>query len=1010
MGGLLGDQVEKLSLGELELLILSASLHDLGMVYDDEEIDRYYKDELECRAFLEECAPDLLGCPANEWPEDTRKWFLRKLHPFRIPEILQKQFWRELFDERPLDAIPERCIIAVCQAHGENGATLKFNHNLEYLDASLADPLFCALLLRLSDLLDFDDTRAPRTLYGYVLKNDTSRKEWDKHRASAGFTYHITPSTDLLPYKANCCNPGIEHAVQEFLDWIDEELDNCAEMKKCCRLDWQRDFPFPRAISRKEIESNGYMSGDFKMTMDQEQILKVLSGDSLYDNNTVFVRELLQNAIDATLLRDKIDPNFSIENARIDFWEWTDAEGNTWFRIDDQGTGMTLGMLQRYFLKVGNSYYNSKELTRDLRVHGQESDYHAISRFGVGFLSCFLCAEYVEISTLYFDAEKNRRELGVFETYPVIRHGLRLQITGLSGYYTLKCQAQRHLADTFLPAPPQLDALIDVLKETEISGYRSKPGTSIAVRLNPGKIGAVDLRKEVEKYLCLSTLKVYYNGERVGRTYHEFMKDIHSLAGKKEYGLSEIEKEKFDAVFPFLAGQYPKILMSVLPLDTQEYRILQGLSGVLIKYDLKFGVKPEWRVKDQSYRLEHAFYCDNDSVHVTIYPENSKTNGGNWSELERKYSFQDLSELVSVFEKFSACPSVDQIKAAWLPFEAEEDLHDMWISWINHSQMSMYIDLKQSGVPLLNGLSRNNNCHKVVYTYNGVFHGSFGDSRYRYKGDALLLFEHDLRPETPISRNNVVAMPLKETVTEAALMYSFGYDDDDHFTSIRGWNDAPLKKWHQLRTEEMGAWAERILGGFFKEKMDLLRQGTTLEGKEYSFSISSNRNFANSERVMEKYLCSVLQDTYNMTIFYDNTHIQAISFIEKEMSVEDNQYDLFPPMMFCKAANHKSRQYLCCADHNFRHAITADHPYAVWLVRHAIVLSQHFPRHFRQIVSCLRDKHSDAIIKECNSIREQLILLAQRQRKNLGDIPQLCENDFWYTDWMIEDMNAVNGV
>ncbi len=40
MGGLLGDQISKLTVGEMELLILAASLHDLGMAYQDEEKQR----------------------------------------------------------------------------------------------------------------------------------------------------------------------------------------------------------------------------------------------------------------------------------------------------------------------------------------------------------------------------------------------------------------------------------------------------------------------------------------------------------------------------------------------------------------------------------------------------------------------------------------------------------------------------------------------------------------------------------------------------------------------------------------------------------------------------------------------------------------------------------------------------------------------------------------------------------------------------------------------------------
>lgn len=450
---------------------------------------------------------------------DIQRWYLRTLHPFRLPGVLQNKTWKELFDRCPLEVVPKRCMIAVCQAHGENPAELLHNKDLDYLSANNADPLFCALLLRLGDLLDFDDTRAPRILYSYVTCNDKSRAEWDKHQASAGFRYPASPFMGDLPYKARCTNPGVEHAVRDFLDWIDEELTSCIKLQKHCRTDWQREFPFPRAVLRDEIESEGYMSGDFCLTMDQAQILKLLTGENLYDDTDVFIRELLQNAIDATLLRSEMQPDFIPEKARIDLWEWNDKEGNIWFRIDDQGTGMTLGMLQRYFLKVGNSYYNSREMERDLREHGRTKKYHGISCFGIGFLSCFLCGNYAEVSTLYFDADKNRREEAVYESYQTIHYGLRLQVTGLKGYYTLTNQAKHHRADGSLPVPSGYNS--DVLGNIERDGYRAQPGTSIAIRFEAGKLGALNLHDATEKYLCGSRVPVNYNNERIGQTYED---------------------------------------------------------------------------------------------------------------------------------------------------------------------------------------------------------------------------------------------------------------------------------------------------------------------------------------------------------------------------------------------------------------------------------------------------------------------------------------------------------
>lgn len=130
--------------------------------------------------------------------------------------VLQSEAWKELFACCPQEVVPKRCILAVCKAHGENPQEFTHNRDLKHLAANDADPLFCVLLLRLCDLLDFNDTRAPKVLYRYVACNDKSRAEWDKHQASAGFHFPASPSINNLPYKAICTNPGVEHAVRDF--------------------------------------------------------------------------------------------------------------------------------------------------------------------------------------------------------------------------------------------------------------------------------------------------------------------------------------------------------------------------------------------------------------------------------------------------------------------------------------------------------------------------------------------------------------------------------------------------------------------------------------------------------------------------------------------------------------------------------------------------------------------------------------------------------------------------
>ncbi len=960
MGGVLGNQVSQLTVGEMELLILAASLHDLGMVYTEEEKRRHFQNAEACGKFLREYCPEYLDCPAEDWTEDIRQWYLRTLHPFRIPEVLQNEVWKDLFAGCPQEVIPKRYILAVCKAHGENPQDFSRNRDLEYLAANDADPLFCAILLRLCDLLDFDDTRAPKVLYGYASCNEKSRAEWDKHQASAGFRYPATPSTDDLPYKAICTNPGVEHAVRDFLDWIDDELGNCIRLQKYCRTSWQKEFPFPRAVLRKEIESDGYMSGDFCMTMEQTQVLKLLTGEKLYDNSDVFVRELLQNAIDATLLRGKMEPGFIPEHSRIDIWEWSDKEGNIWFRMDDQGTGMTLGMLKRYFLKVGNSYYTSREMERDLRDHGQTEKYNGISRFGIGFLSCFLCGDYAEVSTLYFDSNKNRREEAISETYQTVHYGLRLQVTGLSGYYTLKNQAQQHETDG---AMPMTDSYVAGRgQEYERDGYRVKAGTSIAIRLTPGKLGALSLRGAVEKYLCGARVPVYYNNKRIGQTYEEVMETAHEMAGEKFYELSEKMKEEFDRTFPAVRGQYPRIVMTMVPLDTEEDYVLPGVSGVLVEYEVRFEKIPEWQVKDQKYVVEGHVKEEEDTLYVSldsICVNEIGRIGYRWEEVEGDYG-EAAATLEAEFGKYSECPREEQLGEIWSTFMGGMNLYEMWVSYHKFQQKgTLEFLLEKSGCPSAYALNFGRQFERLRCVYQGVAAGGMlGSYSSTYSRAGILFLENEWRPETAISRSDITRVPLIvlvliEGILNKYQMHDYSFD----FTSRLYNKNYSLKEWRKIRIPELNKWMNLNRKAFLAERMNFLRKPleTITADRRYRYVHEYSDTI-----ILNSYWNAYFQDYYHMTINYEEG--QSISFCEKSETETESALDLFPSMLYCKAANDRSRQYICADDRFWRKGITVDHPFVKWLLENAFLLNQYYQRQFQQIVDCLCNESGKHIL------------------------------------------------
>lgn len=743
MAGLLGSWIDRLTVSEAELLLLAAALHDIGMIYTlEDEVDSN-----RLRHYTEELRPKLRGKAWAKWEERDKTDFLRWLHPFRVDAVLEQPEWRKYFEERVeqhINGVPERVIIAVCQAHGETPEWVreqasKENGNLSYLSASEIDPLFCAILLRLADILDFDDSRAPLILFPYAQNNEKSVEEWKKHRGSWGFTFPSDgPNTNDLPYKALFTDANIERAARRFLDWIDTELYRSRSLIHFCNNRW-KEFPFPFQVDRREIQSKGYDYGDFRVSMDQEKILELLTGEHLYSDRSVFVRELLQNAIDATLLRAKMDPPFGAklnsDAARIELWEWTDEQGELWFRIDDNGTGMTRGMLEKYFLKAGNSYYESEELKRDL----EGGSFTGISRFGIGFLSCFLCGKDAQLSTLYCKPEKNRLEAEREPGRRIDREkfGLRLDVTGLNGFFTLRNQALRDNRPKPLPTPSP--AALHPDPQQEQNGYRTAPGTSIAIRLDPGLLGAKDLQKVAEHWVCYPRMPIYYNGKRIGLTHNELLDIARKEQGILDHELSANDKKCFDKWAPELAGRYPFIRERIELFEGSKFPGLPSMTIILSTMSLVFSV--------DNYQT--------DGKTIFLYQDDST------------FSNAPLICMECIDGKYN---------------------HDLSISPSSDSRMLRYGKLGGQRYSYRGILSNNN-----AYPYELV--------------EWLILDESEERPEMRLDRSCINDLPLISTAVLEIWANKYNIDSDTFFKSIVT-RKARLSLWRNVNTETFRCWVE----------------------------------------------------------------------------------------------------------------------------------------------------------------------------------------------------------
>lgn len=127
-------------------------------------------------------------------------------------------------------------------------------------------------------------------------------------------------------------------------------------------------------------------------------LLKILA-EHLYSTKKVAVRELIQNAQDSTVRRAS-ESRGRFYKPRIDIMTVPDEDK---LIIMDNGSGMTEDEIITYLTTIGNSY--TRELGDKLEFLSPEQASQLIGQFGLGFLSAFLIASDVTLTTRSYKAD-----------------------------------------------------------------------------------------------------------------------------------------------------------------------------------------------------------------------------------------------------------------------------------------------------------------------------------------------------------------------------------------------------------------------------------------------------------------------------------------------------------------------------------------------------------------------------------------------------------------------------
>lgn len=569
---LLGNRKDELTRDECAMLLMAACCHDIGMSTTEKEKE-YLRSCPDCmQVYLNRHPSDYINAYQNDFGREAvitdaiLQHYIRSNHHKRINEHLQLIDWpKSLGRSISIDEL-----IAVCQSHGEDTDSVLLLQS-KYSSSDL-DICLCAVLLRLGDILDFDFTRAPNTLYSYIdfehLESEEYKKshlEWRKHLSSGGFTFKQNEQRTLL-YRANCPNIQVEKAITAYLDWVDEELTACGKMIRFMEVHWHS-LILPGKVERR-ITATGYLSGDYKMTLNQEKMIEFLISNGLNRNPTVFVKELIQNAINAIRARMQLDRHLSHDwKPQISISTW--AEGECfWFRIEDNGIGMTEQTIREYFLGVGSSYYDSQQFVMDSAASKGNLIWKSDRYYGIGILSCFVSDpenNHLELTTKHF-RDGN-------EAYPAYR----LSMHGINGYYTLS--SDKNHRETASVMPDYMDKGQRFIQDS---------GTIVAVRMNLYQSGSTHNFKEIiQSYVVYPEIPIHYEGPEGSfdfKTYQDFIQGAFSSETDilQPVGIVSISEEQFQK----LQGAYPQITWEERPhisgycLPLEQFTDLPWFKGV----------------------------------------------------------------------------------------------------------------------------------------------------------------------------------------------------------------------------------------------------------------------------------------------------------------------------------------------------------------------------------------------------------------------------------------------
>ncbi|SES43184.1 Histidine kinase-, DNA gyrase B-, and HSP90-like ATPase [Butyrivibrio fibrisolvens] len=333
---LIGEKcIGYLSVSDQVILVLAAYSHDVGMALEHDQIEELFK------------SPDYADKLRNSIPAgykdldkivDEMLQFPKSVESFDKPDVLKlysdvsiviENFFRKGHADRSAQFISThadifgflgirgaKLLAKICASHDmsiERIMDFPFEENGFFGD--YLHPRFLAGMLCLGDLLDLDTDRFDEAILRASSKMPIlSLLHKRKHESIE----HYLVKDGIIKIWADCSDDNVYHTLCEWTGWI---KDACSFLV----INWDEITPDERILPPRLKENKILIGGndkwvgyaDSKIHIDVDKAVKLFEGANLYKGKHTFIRELIQNAIDATLIQLCDDANGLINKKNL---------------------------------------------------------------------------------------------------------------------------------------------------------------------------------------------------------------------------------------------------------------------------------------------------------------------------------------------------------------------------------------------------------------------------------------------------------------------------------------------------------------------------------------------------------------------------------------------------------------------------------------------------------------------------------------------------------------------